>query len=94
MWMAGGMSALDAWQHSHPEYLVPSRLLDAAAMVVFFVVPAAFFVIGPESMRPGFLAPFTKRYWQTYPQVCLRIVCWFLGGWLIWLVVYGRQYLL
>ena|SRR2546425_4922281 len=93
MWVAGGMSALERWQPSHSHDGYATRLLDLAAMVIFFLIPVAFFVVGRERLRSGFMAAFTKAYWQEYPAVCLRMACWFLGVFLIWLLFYGRQYM-
>jgi hypothetical protein len=92
LWLGSGMSILDVLTERHPIF-ANNRWTDPIAMLVFFFIPGILFVFGLESVGQGIRAPFTKRYWQNYPRVVLRIVCWFLGAASILAIQYGLKQL-
>jgi hypothetical protein len=92
LWFGSGMSILDLLTKRHQIFAI-SRWTDSIAMLVFFFIPGILFVLGLESLSQGIGAPFTKSYWQNYPRVILRLVCWFLGASSILIVQYGLKQL-
>src|SRR6266516_5530669 len=93
VWTALGMSSIETWMRQHTHDIVAGRTLWAGGAVVFFFAPAFLFVLGRRhlSMPGSFWWPvrhphdpqireFWRSRWRDSRNLCLRMLCWFLGS--------------
>lgn len=74
------MSAYEAWEHAQPQTTSMHNFLFFAALLVFFFVPVALFVIGPQYFRVSMAEFLTEKYWVAFKDSGVRGLCWFFGA--------------
>src|SRR5436305_385850 len=79
-WSGIGLSLLETATRNHPLSAVMDRLAHVAGVLVFFVAPVPIFVFGVDDGRWQLGNVLTREYWREYPQLCLRVISWFLAG--------------
>ena len=102
IWMAFGFSTIEAWERRHPDQSTLVRLLWAIGFVVFLFGPVSVFVFGYQHvLAPGSLwwrtrhphhpkmREYRRHYWNEYPEIILRVLCWFLGFAMMTVVLYS-----
>jgi len=57
-----------------------SELAFVVFVVIFFLLPFAFFVIGIENINSKHWNPFTKVYWESLRPIVFRGLCFFFSA--------------